>query len=507
MVLFLGAVEMSTTNEPVLHVQQLSIKNFMGVTAINVDAHGRHVVFHGDNGTGKTSVLTALWQTLVKADGKNIPNPVHTGAESAESMIDIGEYVIKRRWKPDGATTIQVSHAGGGAARKDALTSLLDDYCLDPARWGEMKPRDQLNEMLRVLKIACPVETVEKITGKKHPPLPGETAYDYLARLSADTTGAYYVERRTLTGIAQQKQSALAEQKKIVERLPAPVAGVDAAAVLARMDALEKQRQERESRQAVLAKLRDRWQAAIRERDAEQVKRDRLGHEISEIEAQITELQRKLAATQGHYDRSQDALKEMVANVEQIEATCFEAAEYVKAIADPASDIAAARQELRALEANRDQSAKSQAARDQLARLESEATEATTQAEHAGTILADLRHLSDHLLDGHDIGVPGLSVGDGEPLFNGHSVKQASHAQRVIIGLRLGMLSKRRLRIVRIDAGESLGPELLATVFRLAKEEKYQVIMTKVSPEKELTVEIVDGDVAEESPAAVEAAT
>ena len=217
----------ATATEPALSLVSLLVDNFMRLTALRVDANGHHVVISGKNSSGKASALEAIWTALCGASMKKIPEPIHKGEERASIRLDLGKFVVTRRWSKSGGTTLTVTAADGNkiSQPQELLNGLLSKFSLDPVEFLDLRPQDQVDQVLTLAGVAPPVAHVEEIVGERHEPKPGESADKYLMRLSADETGVYYVRRRDVWREWDQKKKALNEQSEIVRRLGGPVNG------------------------------------------------------------------------------------------------------------------------------------------------------------------------------------------------------------------------------------------------------------------------------------------
>lgn len=242
-----------TATKADLCLHRLEISNFMRVTAFSVDAHGSHVVISGQNGSGKSSTLNAIWSALKGASARDTPEPVHQGKEKAVVRLDLGEYVVTRHWSAKSSRLVVTAADGSKIAKpQELLDGLLGKFSLDPVAFLDRRPQDQVDDVLSLAGVEPPVEKVLNILGdtaggevSQYMPRPGESADQYLLRLSADETGLVYGLRREAHRNVERKTAALSEQQQQLLALGGPLAAREeqssVAGTLAEIEALQAQ--------------------------------------------------------------------------------------------------------------------------------------------------------------------------------------------------------------------------------------------------------------------------
>src|SRR5262245_37801354 len=98
-------------------------KNVKRLHTVEITPKGALVEITGANGSGKSSVLDAIYMALA---GKGVvcKEPVRQGEESAEVMLDLGKILVRRHFTAAGATAVVVEAADG--ARYTSPQKLLD---------------------------------------------------------------------------------------------------------------------------------------------------------------------------------------------------------------------------------------------------------------------------------------------------------------------------------------------------------------------------------------------
>lgn len=480
-----------------LRLHKLIVSNFMRVEGVSIQADGNHVRITGRNASGKTSVVNAIWAALRGTDKKSMPEPIHAGAEEAEITLDLGEYVVVRRYTAK-STTLTITAKDGSKVKRpqELLDGLLGEYALDPVAFLGIRPQDQVDAVLAICGVAAPMAQVKTITGEDFPVRDLESADAYLNRLSADTTGVFYVRRweqgRTVLSKAKASDEAEAELKKVGGRLEGSEAEASGSELIKQMETLNQQADEcRRLGQVVVTKQRAVEAAAqtcvynVRRTENLRDEEGRLTQKIAELQSQLvakrSEIQLAKAQEASATEDHADAAKELDAAVEEL-----------KAARDPAPAIAIVRERLANVEAtNRTLAARKQAQSFADAMADQHKLSLAAHEKLEKTLEA-LRELRRNLLNGVDLGIDGLSIGEGELKLNGISFVQASMAERLRVSCAVAMRQRPSLRLLRVDEGERLDPQSLEMLLKLADESGWQVILTQVADIEKLAVEITD---------------
>ncbi len=481
-----------------LRLNSLCVENFMRVKALRVEANGRHVVISGPNASGKTSAVDAIWAALGGKPSKEMPEPIHRGEASATARLDLGEFVVQRKWTKSGPSlTITMSDGSRATKPQALLDGLLGKYALDPLAFLEQRPQDQVDDVLSVCEVQVPVKAVEEITGRKHPVRPDESADAYLMRLSADEVGHYYVERRDAHRALTQKEAALSEQRDALGVIggPLPEGEVENSpeGILKAIDGLQSKADARRATMDVARCSRQEHALGVS-------KVNTLKREQAEREAQAKELAEQMARLKAQYESKMNAIGDLIGRIQKGEDTCRDLdadatadEEAAKQLSDPAAQIGELRAKLATIQGANERMAKRRVLSEQLEGFAKDVEHAAAEHKRLDKTMDALRGLRAHLLDGLDLGVDGLSVGDSELRLNGITFKQASLAQRIRVACAVAMRQRPRLKLLRIDNGEHLDSHSWQIVREMADANDWQVVMTRVADVGELKVEIVDG--------------
>lgn len=481
----------AATEEKPRYVARYSVENFMRLPVLSCELDGRHVMFSGPNGSGKTTAVRGIWVALKGCTQKSIPEPIHTGADRAKLHVELADgsgritHTVDREFTDKGMKLL-VRAADGSKVKnpQELLNSFLDAAAIAPFKWLGFRPQDQLDDVLRKFGAKPPVDEVAAITGESHPVWEGETAAHYLERLSADETGTYYVRRREAGRTMEQKEAARREfaEQVVGLDLEAPDEEKDMSALLAERSRLDL---EREKRRVLQAKVTE-FSGKVKETQ------DRLAGLKSErtiSEKRIEELRRMLADEEA---KAETIGKRIVKGLE-IEAAWQkdqQAAQLaVDHVPDPSGAIAEIETKIKDADTDRQAIAERRQARETNARLATEAKQASESHAKQEIILTALRDLRRNLLNGRDIPIKGLEVGEGELRLNGISFAQASEGEQCQVACAIVAYANPCLQIVNLDGSERFDARHVREVIEMFTERGFQCIGGKVSDTHPVTGE------------------
>ena len=364
------------------------------------------------------------------------------------------------------------------------------------------RPQDQIETILGATRVQPPEHEVRELTGEEAPAKPNESAESYLQRLCGDDVGTWYLRRRDAARDLDQQHAAIEAQRKRLAEMGGPegsVAGGETPSViLAEIDQLQAAA---EDRRLALSSAREsqakhdearRLLETIETQAAEERGTcDDLVAEISRLTDQLHARMAKVGALEGRFANGQDV-------VGQLASLALADRERAEAMPDLSVRVAEMRGRLQVAQESASAVAKQRAIREEVARLAAGIQAATKEAKRINDVLGGLRQLRGQLLDDVDLGVPGLSVGQGELLLDGVPFAQASAAQRIRVACAIATLQEPRLRILRVDEGERLDADSEQALLQWADAHGFQIIETRVSQDKDLKIEIVEAKHGEE---------
>jgi DNA repair exonuclease SbcCD ATPase subunit len=432
--------------EKSLKIIKLESENFKRLRAVCIEPHDNMVVISGRNEQGKTSVLDAIWAALAGADAmKDTPQPIRKGEKAARVRVDMGDLVVSRAWTDKG-TYLKVENAEGMEYKSPQalLDKFIGKLSFDPLAFSGMKPRDQRETLLGLVKI--------------------DLDLDEWAR---DRAAAY--ERRTILN------RKVKEYEAQVAGMPAVPAGTPDTE-LSTAGVLEEQAAAQAHKQANDA---DRFEAAQERKGLQQWEK-----EISDRNNRINLLKEELK----ELEKSQtEHIKNFKSSRRTIEALEAKAAKLI----DPDLTVFAAKLvEVEAI--NRHVRIKQQRyiKGQELKALKDE-------AEKANETLAAMDTQKSTSLHAATFPIDGLAFDDEGVTYKSIPFSQCSAAERLRVSLAMAMSLNPTIRVLRITDGSLLDSDNLNVIREMVKEKDYQLWIERVEDDAAVGVIIEDGMVKE----------
>ncbi|WP_294138375.1 AAA family ATPase [Sphingomonas sp.] len=420
---------------------RLQADNFKKLTVIDIAPGGGIVPIRGRNAQGKTSTLDAIMAAL---GGKSVmpSKPVRRGEDEGSIRVELDDgVVILRRFTQDGkGDSIEVTNADGFRAPspQKMLDGLYASVAFDPLAFTRLDAKAQLARLRQLVKLDVDVDALER-----------KIAADYDARRDKN----------------REKDREAARLLQMPTYPDAPAQKVDEAALETQIATASETNGQIERRKV------------SRERFAEAIENNK--GELVGVDQRITSLEAELVEAKA--DR--DGLVALIAEQEDKLAT-----------AEPLPDPVDVSEVQAALRAARDTNAKiaAQAAHVGQERL---VTTLTSEAEALTKAIDARRADIAASIERANMPVPGLSFGDGEVLFNGLPLDQASSAEQLRVSTAIGMATSPKLRVMLVRDGSLLddeGERILAT---LAEENDFQLWVEAVDTSGKVGIVLEDGAV------------
>lgn len=430
-----------------MKIVKLTVENIMRVSAVEIEPTGNVVVIGGNNGAGKSSVLSAIVMALGGKDHA-VEQPVRAGEERGRIVVDLGDIAVERVFLAGGSTRLVVRATNGAVfpSPQGMLDALVGKLAFDPLAFARAKEKEQ-------------AETLRRIVG--------------LDTSKVDQERAATFAKRTETNRELERQRGLLAMMK--EPPPdTPDNEPDPAELVRQRDALQRRNAARQ--EVIVAPSRAsaaRVQAEQR-RDAAREDIDRLANALelakNELGRRETDLQRAQAA----YDDAVVASQKAVAELE-------DSGDLDTRIASCQATSAAVRLK----------QARAQAmAVIDVVKASADALTATIEScdETRRKMIAELQ-----------FPVPGLAFADdgGGVKLNGLPFSQASSAEQLRASVAIGMALNPKLRVMIVRDGSLLDDNGLKLLGELAAAADAQVWVERVGRGQEVAFLIEDGHIAE----------
>ena len=164
-----------------MKVIEFRAENFKKLKAVEIHPDPTVQVISGANGAGKSSILDAIWAALGGADMSKETGtiqPIREGEEKASVRLDLGDFIVTRKWTKSGST-VTVENKDGAVYKtpQALLDGLIGKISLDPLNFSNADSKYQRDVLLSIVKI--PVDLV-KIDGDR------QEKYIYRTALNRD---------------------------------------------------------------------------------------------------------------------------------------------------------------------------------------------------------------------------------------------------------------------------------------------------------------------------------
>lgn len=146
-----------------MKVVSLVAENFKRLGAVEIAPDGNMVKIGGKNGSGKSSVLDAIYVALC---GRAVapPKPIRNGEEQCHLKLDLGDIIVSRTFTAkEGGTytdTIKVESAEGLRYQKpqQVLDALLGEIGFDPFEFVQMDSKKQAETLLQMVPLSVDLD-------------------------------------------------------------------------------------------------------------------------------------------------------------------------------------------------------------------------------------------------------------------------------------------------------------------------------------------------------------
>ncbi len=147
-----------------MKIINLQVDNYKRIKAVEIAPDGSLVILAGRGAQGKTSILDAIWAALEGGDASRLTKqPIRAGESHASVRLDLGEYIVTRRWRKDDVGTLTVESPRGAAysSPQKILDGLIGSMSMDPMAFIKQKPTDQVATLVTMLGKSLGFDPVE----------------------------------------------------------------------------------------------------------------------------------------------------------------------------------------------------------------------------------------------------------------------------------------------------------------------------------------------------------
>ena len=415
-----------------MKINRLEIENVKRIhSAVVEPAQDGLTIIGGKNKQGKTSVLDAIAWALGGA--KYQPSQA-VNADSAipprlKVIMDNG-LVVERKGKN---SDLKVTDPSGKKGGQQLLNEFVEELALNLPKFMEASGKEKANTLLQIIGV-----------GPK------------LAELDQKERELYQ-ERLYVGRTADQKEKFAREQPYYP----------DAPQELVSPSELIRQQQDILARNGEKARIRANATEAERKAEAAE-------QALSMAYGAAAEAERRLEEAKTAYNKAMEE-KEIAFSDAENAGDDESTAELEENIADIESINIKVRANMNKIQAEED----AKEYRDQYTRLTQD--------------IEDVRAEKTALLDSADLPLPGLSVMDGELIYNGQKWDNMSSAEQMIVSTSIVRKLNPKCGFVLLDKLEAMDLDTLKEFGQWLEEEGLQAIATRVSTGDECSIIITDG--------------
>jgi energy-coupling factor transporter ATP-binding protein EcfA2 len=438
-----------------MHILEMYIENIKRVKFAHIKPKNNLVIVAGKNGQGKSSVLDAVAWALTGTS--TVPRyPIRKGQRTGSVKVNIGDFVVTRYFthvdeekSEKGLTYITklvVTGKRGEAfpSPQVLLDKLLGHIGFDPMAFMRKNDQDQLDELRALVTFDVDIDAMER-----------EQDQDYTARRDAGK-------------VAEALKSRVAAMA--VPAADLPTQAIDVEAITLKLQNAASHNNE------VAAQKRDKESLLKRQTDAV-VEAAKLDQEISALVKQAEGLDgRERIFSTGQKPTKQGLYQELkrlelaITIGEEID-TAEVAAELTKANETNAAIQRSAN--YRQLEADLK-------AADEAWETIDKRMKARDTTREAAIARAKMP-------------IEKLSIANGEVVYDGFPLNQASNAAQIRVSMAIGMAANPKLRVLCVRDGSLMDADSLGLVDELAKANKFQVLIERVETDGNVSVVMEDG--------------
>ena len=418
-----------------LRILRFQAENFKRLKVVSITPHGNMIQLTGANGSGKSSVLDAIYAALA-GKGAAPTVPIREGEESAVITLDLGRIKVTRRFTEHNTSLVVESEDGAVfPSPQTMLDKLVGALSFDPLEFTRLSAKEQRAALGKLAGVD------QKL--KEH-----------------DTHRRTAFEERTIVNRELTKLQAS------VDAIPQEdVAPVDVAQLLADIEAVDAHNRKVEHTQRGLAHEMEgaeglRNSAALQRARAEELRDEALECEAGAVkdEWQADQIAARVEASLLRVPSLQDAapLKQQLA-----------AAQAINARVEQQRDRARRAMEL-------------------------------LEKKRVASMLTDEIEMIDaekpRLVEAAGLPVPGLGFTEDGVTFKGLPFEQASGAEQLRVSVAIAMAANPTLRVLRIKDGSLLDPSSLAIVADMLREHDYQLWIERVDVSGKVGIVMQDGE-------------
>lgn len=432
------------THKPGMKIIAMRVENIKRVHFAQIRPKGAIVTIAGNNGQGKSTILDAIdW--AINGTGNITSAPIRKGARTGRIEVDLGDYKVVRDFtiveggKEPFITklTVMGRHKEKFPSPQSLLDGFMGTISFDPLEFIRMKPDTQLKALRSLVTLDVDLDKVEEER---------KEAYD---------------TRREIGREVDSAKARLAALPVPPEDLPKEP--IDTLELTTRLEGAA-------NFNSVIA-AQEQKQAAHKEK----------AH-------QYTRAADQQRADAQHYRQQAEQADQLA-----IEADNAAQAELDEAVKMKIAERVDTAEVSRALQAAQVTNGAIQR-RDAYKSVAYQVQDAETKWNEQDAIVKAKEKEKVDSISRAKMPIAGLTIGEGEVLFNELPFTQASNAEQIRISVALGMASNPTLRVLRIKDGSLLDGKSLKLIEEMTVAHDYQTWIETVQAGDRVAVVMEDGE-------------
>lgn len=145
-----------------MKIVQFSAENIKSLKLVDITPTKDFIQITGKNGSGKTSILDAIWWALAGADAIQ-GQPIRKGEDKAKIRLDLGSMIVTRKFTPSGTTLVVENAEGFRAPTPQAmLDEIIGQMTFDPLEFSRMAPKSQFDALKKIADVQIDLEALAK---------------------------------------------------------------------------------------------------------------------------------------------------------------------------------------------------------------------------------------------------------------------------------------------------------------------------------------------------------
>jgi DNA repair exonuclease SbcCD ATPase subunit len=431
-----------------MKIIELVSQNVKKIKAVQINPTDNMVVISGNNGQGKSSVLDSIAYTL---GGKDLcPDaPIRTGEKNAMVRVDIGDYIVKRKWYSD-KSVLEVENRDGAkyGSPQAILDGIIGKLSFDPLAFVNYDSKRQMDLMK---KLTGTSEAIEKI----------DKEYNDLFAKRADLTK----EGKSL----KSQIDAMADEKDV------PHSIVDTKELTRLLNGEHTKNKAIELENKKIEQLRQRVDLGNEAINQKKTSIETNLKEIEGLKSEIVTMQKEMETYSQKILTLEQAIADTQSNVKKMEPG--EPGKIINRIENAGEDN-------RRFNAFYEKQTK--------IKLHSKLQD---EYKNICTKLEELKIKKEEVIKSAKFPVDGITFGGDGLMLNGLPFEQSSSAEKLLVSAAMGIALNPKLRVLLLRDGSLLDENSMKSLADFADKNDCQIWIERVGKDQKSTVIIEDGEI------------